>query len=295
MVSGRRTSVDELEITRGERALAAVLAAFVLVGLVWAYTHVDRRATPTQPTAAEEAAIGAHANAANRLFTARAQEARTRDRVDFTREQYRAALDAGQPASRLERDYRAAERDYAAAQREVVTAERQEADTAQAAAIATQRLSEESARRARSASRLTFAFRLLLVLVAVGLAELAVVRLRGSRLHPLAIATLAASGVLALVMGADYVTDYVDWQAGGPLVLSLGGIALTLVAFVALQRFLARRVPLWRVRKGCCPACGYPVRGTHCEGCGRAVVVPCPSCAAERRVGSAHCGSCGAA
>jgi hypothetical protein len=78
-------------------------------------------------------------------------------------------------------------------------------------------------------------------------------------------------------------------------VLSLFGIALTLLAFVALQRYLARRLPLRRVRKRECPFCGYPVRGNRrCEGCGREVVAGCAACGADRRVGVLHCGACGA-
>lgn len=38
--------------------------------------------------------------------------------------------------------------------------------------------------------------------------------------------------MLALVMAGDYVTDYVDPLAFGPLLLSVAGIVLTLFAFV---------------------------------------------------------------
>jgi hypothetical protein len=81
----------------------------------------------------------------------------------------------------------------------------------------------------------------------------------------------------------------------GPLVLSLFGIAATLVAFWALQRYLARRLPARRAAKGECPYCGYSVRdrGPHCEGCGRTVVAPCSACTAPRRVGVVHCAACG--
>jgi hypothetical protein len=71
---------------------------------------------------------------------------------------------------------------------------------------------------------------------------------------------------------------------------------MTLLAFVGLQRYLARRIPHRRVRKGECPFCGYPVRGNeHCESCGREVIAPCAKCNEPRRVGSLHCGACGAA
>jgi hypothetical protein len=95
-------------------------------------------------------------------------------------------------------------------------------------------------------------------------------------------------------MAGDYITDYVDPLDFGPLVLALAGASLTLAAFAALQRYLARRVPFRRVRKRECPFCGFPVGpNEHCEGCGRAVVAECASCAAPRRVGTLHCGACG--
>ena len=100
--------------------------------------------------------------------------------------------------------------------------------------------------------------------------------------------------VLALVMAGDYLTDYVDPLAFGPFLLSLAGVALTLLAFVALQRYLARRIPIRRVRKSECPFCSYPVReGTHCAGCGRVVFGECSACHQARRVGTAFCSACG--
>jgi hypothetical protein len=97
-------------------------------------------------------------------------------------------------------------------------------------------------------------------------------------------------------MAADYLTDWFDPLDLGPLVLSVVGIALTLLAFAAVQRYMARRIPNRRVRKGECPFCGYPVRrNDHCEGCGRDVIAPCSRCEEPRRVGSAFCGACGAA
>lgn len=80
-------------------------------------------------------------------------------------------------------------------------------------------------------------------------------------------------------MAADYTDSFIAFDEVGPLAISIVGIALTLVAFVVLQRFLAKRVPARRVRRGECPFCGYPVRGKpHREGCGRAVIASCSSC-----------------
>ena len=76
----------------------------------------------------------------------------------------------------------------------------------------------------------------------------------------------------------------------------LAFIVATLVAFWWLQRYLARRIPFRRVRKGECPFCGFPVSGTErCEGCGRPVMASCSTCGETRRVGTLHCGACGRA
>lgn len=129
----------------------------------------------------------------------------------------------------------------------------------------------------------------------VGYWLLARLRRRGSRYFMVAIAVVAYAAILALVFAVDYITDYVDPLDLGPLVLALFGIAATLLAFVGLQRYLARRLPVRRVRKRECQFCGYPVRDTtHCEGCGRETVASCSACGADRRVGVLHCAACGA-
>ena len=96
-------------------------------------------------------------------------------------------------------------------------------------------------------------------------------------------------------MAGDYTTDYIDVGRSGPYLLSIAGIALTLFAFIGLQRHLAKRIPARRVRKHECPFCGFPVgKNNHCEGCGRSVVGACATCDGPRRVGTPHCVVCGA-
>ena len=145
---------------------------------------------------------------------------------------------------------------------------------------------------------ITFLVRFVYVLAVLGIAYwwLARLRRRHTRLFPIGIAVAGAAAVQVVVMSFDYGTDYFDLLDLGPLVLSLVGIAMTTVAFVALQRYLARRVPARRVRKRECPFCGYPTgAGTRCEGCGREVVGDCGACGGQRRVGTTFCGVCGAA
>ena len=120
-------------------------------------------------------------------------------------------------------------------------------------------------------------------------------RRRRSRYLLVGFAAVGAATIQAFVMACDYTTDYVDIGESGPYLLSIAGIVLTLLAFVGLQRYTAKRVPARRVRKHECPFCGFPVRDSgHCEGCGRAVVAPCMRCEGPRRVGTPHCGVCGA-
>ncbi|HYG95587.1 MAG TPA: zinc ribbon domain-containing protein, partial [Solirubrobacterales bacterium] len=122
------------------------------------------------------------------------------------------------------------------------------------------------------------------------------IRLRSQnpRYVPAALAWIGATAILAIVMATDYTESYIEFEEIGPLAISVAGVALTLAAFIALQRFLAKRVPPRRVRRGECPFCGFPVRDKpHCEGCGRTVIADCSSCQRDRRVGTARCGYCG--
>lgn len=214
----------------------------------------------------------------------------------FAREAYRTALDAGDPAPELEQAYERAQALRVETERELVDARQELATAEPVAQAAGARVADAQEQALDRQALLSFAFRLVLVsaTIALGYVLLGTLRRRGSRYLPLGLAWVGFAAVLAFVMAGDYVTDYVDPFDLGPLVLALVGIAFTIAGFVALQRYLARRIPIRRVRKGECPFCGYPARGTpHCEGCGRDVVAECTSCAAPRRVGSLYCGACG--
>jgi hypothetical protein len=296
--------VDEIEITTTEKVLALVLVVFFLIGGVWAYSKLDDIGdSPYQPpetyfTASERAAVDRADQAQLRLQRAQARAERARQELELAREEYRTALDAGRTAPRLEAAYRAAQRELGTARSEERAARSAVAAAQPAAQAAHSRAAEEADDATRQSELLTFVLRLAFVLASLGLAYWLLIRLRrtGSRYLPVAFALVASSAVLALVLTGDYLTDYIDVEQLGPLVLSAAGIALTLAAFWWLQRYLARRLPLRRVRRGECPFCGYPARGgEHCEGCGRTVVADCASCQSPRRVGTPHCGACGAA
>src|SRR5918996_1455036 len=219
--------------------------------------------------------------------------------LDARREAYRTALDEGRRAPALAGRYREAQDRYDAALA-VASRRNDQAREARAAARPVEaelsRIERAQAEEAEDEQRrdelLTAGLRLALVLglLAGALRLMAWQRRRRSRWVLVGYASVAAAGVLALVMGVDYLTDWFDPVDLGPLVLSIVGAAFTLVALGALQRHLARRLPGRRVRRGECPFCGYTVgRGEHCEGCGRTVVAPCARCREPRRVGTAHC------
>jgi hypothetical protein len=305
-VSGHSTRVDveEIEITTTEKLLAVVLAVFFLIGGLWAYSELDDiggsayRPPSAYFTPAEREAVARHDRAQERAFRAAAAEQRARQDLELAREAYRTALDAGRTAPELERAYRSAQRAFAKAQQATRAARREAARAQPEADAARRRAGEEAQEATRQSELVTFALRLALLLATLAFGYWLVVRLRrsNSRYLPVAFAFVGAAAVLALVGAGDYLTNYIDVRELGPLVLSLVGIALTLAAFWWLQRYLARRIPQRRVRKGECPFCGYPVRGgAHCEGCGRMVVGECATCHRPRRVGTFHCAECGAA
>ena len=155
-------------------------------------------------------------------------------------------------------------------------------------------MAEANAARGRTA---LYAFLLRLAFVSFCLAGsiLLMKRLRehDSRYQPVALAAVVASVLQALVLAGDYGSDYVDIDDLGPLVIWLVGIAMTMSAFVALHRFVVKRLPIRRARRGECAFCGWPAPGRHCEGCGRSVNLDCDGCGTERRVGAPHCAACG--
>jgi hypothetical protein len=294
--------VEEIQTTKSEKLLAVVLAGFLLVAGLWTYQKVDDIVRDTVEPAiaapADRAAVD-RLNAANEaLFEAEQAEQAALQQMEIAREAYRTALDANAPSAALERAYEDAQARYEQAQAAVFTAQSDVADATPAAEAASERMAAEERRANRLEALGSFGVRLLLVLatLAGAYALLGRLRTKGSRYLPLGLAAVGFAAILALVMAGDYVTDYVDPLEFGPLVLAAVGVGLTVLAFVALQRYLEKRIPLRRVRKGECPFCGFPGRGgAHCEGCGRTVLAECAACSAPRRVGAHHCGACGSA
>lgn len=300
-----RLDVEDVQTTKGEKLLAVVLTVFLLIGGVWTYQKIDdvvRDSTPPdysyRGTPSEQAAVARLENVGNRFQRALDEEGRARENLELRRETYRTALDEGRRDPELRAAYVRAQTRLTRARRNVAATRRTMIAAQPAAETAQRRISEVREGRHEKRELLAFVFRLAFVLsgMAFGYWLLARLRRRGSRYYAVGIAIVAYSAILAFAMAVDYMTDYFEPLELGPLVISLFGIAVTLLAFVGLQRYLARRIPHRRVRKGECPFCGYPVRDNeHCESCGREVIAPCAACNQPRRVGAMRCGACGAA
>jgi hypothetical protein len=308
------TELPDINVTRGEKLLAAVLAIFLLIGGLWVYFEPLPREDPYNSeefhevvaTREQRAAINAGERADDALGRARRQLNSREREYELAREDYRTDLDAGtsvattKPAFERARDRLNAARDRvgdavaelnrlrpaaARARREVAAAER-----------AQQRRLDQAADRAE---RNTVLLRLAWVLLTIALAFwlFNTLRKRRSAYFVAGVASVIAATIQALVMAGDYLGDEFDFDESGPLVIAIVGTTATMLSLVGLERYLARRAPRRRVRRGQCPYCAYPVRdaGTHCEGCGRATVAACATCSADRRVGTPHCAACGAA
>jgi hypothetical protein len=306
-----RVDPEEIEQTTSEKALAFVLAAFIFIGAVWGYVklaEVDRpEREPGDPIAElapeHQSALDAEASAQGELRDARREVDDATRELTLRREEYRTALDAGAPAEDLRRSYVAAQARLAATEaraREASAAVadvRPEAQEARAALREAQRAQAEEARESEeSHDRTVLLLRLGLILgmAAGATALLGVLRSRRSRYLPLAIAWLGAFALLGIGLAADYAWDDITEISDlGPLLLAIAGGAVTFAGFVALQRYLSRRLPIRRVRHRQCPFCGFPGEGDHCEGCGRRILGECAECHASRRVGAPRCANCG--
>jgi hypothetical protein len=294
--------VEQLQSTKSEKLLALVLAVFLLIGGIWAYQEIDDRVRSALPareaTAVEQQAISALDRAQRQRFEADRAVQQARRELELRREAYRTALDAGDSAAALRLRYRAAERAHEQARADRAAAARAEAAARPAATAAQERLAKDAEERHDLQELVIFLLRLgaSLVFLLAGYLLLTRLRDRGSRWFPLSGAVVLFATVFAFVVAVDYLTDYFDPFDAGILLLALIGAGATLVAFWLLQRYLARRLPLRRIRRRQCPYCGFPVReNERCEGCGREVQAPCAHCAAPRRVGAPFCGACGRA
>lgn len=300
-----RVDLEEIESTRSEKALALVLVVFLLIGTLWFYAKVDNWVTGAAPsweyTPAEQAVLDRQMEAWEKNDEASRELESAKTDLETSRENLNLAIAQDENTDDEEKALDAAEDEFDAAR----AAEEQafkESQAADDAVAAMEKKREEMFQEPTSQEQWIIAgIRLGFVIawISAGFVMLGRLRSRQSRFLALAFSVLAAGVITSLVFAVDYITDWIDWRDLGPLVLSIFGVIVTVIAFISLQRYLTKRIPARRVRKGDCPFCGYPIRGTageeHCEGCGREVVAPCSSCAKPRRVGANFCAVCGSA
>lgn len=260
--AGTRSGDGEIETTGVEKLLAVVLA----IGAVWTYVKLDdvAKRDSTSFYLSDRKLIGCE-----ELSTIEADRRTAIRQLEIRREAYRTALDADQPATELQAEYEMAQARVASASRELAVAIVVEAQARPEAADAGKRLTEQRQEAAKRADddrarhdRIVFVLRLALLALMLAGAYLLLSRLRSrhSRYLPAALAWIGATAVLAIVMAVDYTDSYLKFDEVGPLAISIVGIGLTLIAFVTLRRFLAKRVPARRVRREECPFCGFPIR-----------------------------------
>lgn len=312
---------ESVVITASERVLAWILAGFLLIALCWVYVNIDDAVRDARGDSSDasyrtlkklessqeknERALGLWDElSATSVTDARVSARRAEDARDEARDRFRTELDAGNRDEQLRRAYLAAENraDAKAAELSKLESDRTEALEKQSSYMKSTSAQRQSARqhvasRRNATDRWIFVSRALLVLVSLALSVflLRSIAERSPRAQPLAQATVTASAALALAMIVDYSEVSFDFDSLGPLGLAALGSVSTIAAFFGLQRYLARRRPLRRLRAGECRRCGYPARDVaFCEGCGSQVYDTCKRCGQPRRAGTPHCRSCGA-
>ncbi|MDO9354718.1 MAG: zinc ribbon domain-containing protein [Solirubrobacteraceae bacterium] len=308
-------------VARSERLLSWILAGFLLLALGWGYARTgdaiqdgraDGLAELQRPVEARGYAredqlreLGLDYRFSEGVIEQAGFRAQSRGRsLERARERYRTAMEADQPTSKLETAYRLADTKATAADERL-----RELRRGRRAAVAKLRASDREDASARNAelravdayadttNRRVFLWRAALALgsLAVGLLVLRIATARLPRAVVLTQALVGAGALITLTLVVDYSAVNLDFYTAGPLGLAAIGSALTIAAFVGLQRYLIRHRPARRIRHGECAACGQPSTTPFCQSCGQPVIAPCGACQQPRRLGTAHCGACGAA
>ncbi len=300
-----RVDIEDVSSAKSEKFLAVVLAAFLLIGSIWFYIKVDDWAGGSRAwefTPAEQRVMSAQEEAWQAEQTATSRAEREKTEVGLAKDALDIALAKGDSIAELEAKYQDELDQFEAARVAQAKAQAHAEELSRQASVIEKRHENQRLSPSRQWVIAGIRFGFIVVWFGASLRMVSVLRRKQSRFLPLAFAVTGTGVITALVFATDYITDYIDPLDLGPIVLSVFGAVTTVAAFIGLQRWLAARLPGRRVRNGECPFCGHPVRdgaermgASHCEGCGREVIAPCASCGLPRRVGSPHCGACGAA
>ncbi len=295
-----------------ERILATLLVVFLLVGGLWLYTRLDEVFERPDPVAYErvEGVPAAQAEARRAAQALEGRQARLREAeaaldealVDYevAREEYRTALEEGRDDAGLRAAHDSALAAFEAQQvrlegarslvvesETVLAAAQAELDGRAGRAAAAFRGAERRYEAAAAGLRLAY----LIGAFALSLWAWRRLQRRDSRWAIIGMAAVVAASLQMAVMAGDYAWHHLSQYA--PAVISLAGVAGTVAAIVATQRFLMApaRVGRRRLRHGECPYCGHPLvqAAEHCAGCGRTVLLPCPHCGGVHPAFSGYC------
>src|SRR4051812_26244519 len=163
--------LPNLNVTRGEKALAGVLVVFLLIGGLWMYfVTLERDAQPAAPTAAEQRAIDAHSAAVSDEDEAANRRDQRNDVYERAREEYRTDLDADRPATASRAAFVTARARIDAAERELREARAKARRLEPAAARAQDAVAARDERASETANRTTALLRLGWVLGCLALA-----------------------------------------------------------------------------------------------------------------------------
>ena len=218
--------LPDINVTRGEKALATVLAIFLLIGGLWVFftrCRARRRVARGRPgrdgrAAAVDQRSAQRRNGASRR--ARRSEADRQRSYEEARENYRTDLDAGTPATQTSkrRSWPRANGCFAArrerARRPPTRAERPRGTRRPAGGAAAEATPSGASRRAVDrAERNTFLLRLGGCSAArPRLLVLQLLRRRRSAYFVAGIAAIIAATLQALVMAFDYLGDEIDFD-----------------------------------------------------------------------------------
>lgn len=323
-MSAEHSEIEEREVSRVEKVLAAGMVVFLLIGGFWILGRIAR--VPVRPGHwAIEAQYGqthgvnieqlrnetsvAHAQysvTGQALYDCQITRGRALQEYEFRREEYRVLLERGEvgPAQRaLYENSRAAfeEADAALAGAEYVYGKAKDAYR-EAQALFDRVMSEVNeayklATRAYEMRLLTLRLAYVLPVLAGSIVVWQRTRIARSRYLIAATAVLTFGIIQAAVLAFQYSWHF--FREAVQVVVSISGTAAAFAGIVLVKRYAGdpRRVVAYRLRRGQCYACGFPgvaERGhQHCPECGVALVSVCDHCGDRRPVRAEYCPSCG--
>lgn len=319
------TEIEEREVGRAEKILAAGMVIFLLIGGFWILGRIarlpvrpDHFAIELQYNQTHEIGIeqlrnttyAAHTqyNESSKILEAcREAQAKALQEYEFRREEYRVLLEQGQAGPAQLALYEKSRTAYEEANAAQIAAEyaHAKAQAAQQTAqtqldLAMQEINEAYRRADRAYELQLLMLRLLYVLPVLAGGVVVWQRTRAARSRYLIAATaFMAFGIIqTAVLAFQYSWHF--FREAVQVIISVSGTAAAFAGIVVVKRYAGdpRRVIAHRLRRGLCYACGFPgvaERGyLHCPSCGAALQDACEMCGSHKPIRAEHCPACGA-